>query len=329
MGDKKNLYKKRALWSITLVLMAIMLISTGCNNQPEVEKDQLQVYTSSYVLADFTEKIAGELVDVTNIIPPGVDSHDFEPSARQMADLQNANLFLYNGAGLDAWVNKLSDAMKEKVLFVDSTQNISLITREEEDEHQEDERNEEGSHEDEHGHEGEIDPHVWLDPTNAILQSETIKDALIQIDPENNEVYQQNFNTLKEELIKLDELYLSTLENAKRKHIFVSHSAFGYLTKRYKLEQVAITGLNPQDEPSPQEMMNIVNKAREFEIEYILMEPLVQSKYAQTIMKEIGAKSLILHPIDGLTKSEIEKGEDYFSIMKNNLEVLKVALGVS
>ncbi len=320
---KKSLYKKNTVWIMMILIFVSMMATTGCNNNqpPEGEDNSIHVYASSYVLADLTEKIAGNLVEVENIIPPGVEPHDFEPSPRQMAELQKADIFVYNGAGLDAWVTKLSDTLKVDTLLIDSTQNIKLIVADDshEDEHKDEHKDE---------HDGATDPHVWLDPTNTILQGEVIKEALIQLDTKNQDIYNQNFEELKIRLIKLDQLYRDTLKNAERKHIFVSHAAFGYLAKRYEIEQIAISGLNPQDEPSPKEMMEIVDKARDYQIEYILLEPLVQSKYAQTIMNEINAKSLILHPIDGLTKEELDRGEDYFSIMEENLEVLKVALGV-
>ncbi|MFV9511580.1 metal ABC transporter substrate-binding protein [Tepidibacillus sp. LV47] len=313
--------KKQGLLSWILILT--LIVSAGCgvysDSQKQKNVNKVQVFTSFYVLADFAKKIGGDYVEVTNMIPPGTEPHDFEPTPKQIAKLQEADLFVYNGTGFDEWVKKVIENNNGKMEVVNTTEGISLLTLNEEESH---------NHTEGDFHKGGIDPHVWLNPMNAMIQAEKIKDGLIKVDPSHQEVYTKNYEKLKQSFIELDQTYQNELKKAKTREIFVSHAAFGYLADRYQLKQVAIAGLTPSDEPSPKELAEIVNEAKKMKIKYILFEPLLESKYATTIMNEIGAKALTLNPIESLTKEEIEKGEDYFSIMKNNLEVLKTALGV-
>ncbi|GBF10277.1 metal ABC transporter substrate-binding protein [Tepidibacillus sp. HK-1] len=314
---------------VAFMILVFILSFVGCsnvnknqeNNQNQgVDQDQkFTVYTSFYVLADFAKKIGGDHVEVTNVIPPGVEPHDFELTPKQIAQLNQADLFVYNGGGFEPWLGNLVDDIKEKVEVVDSTKQIEFLTTEDEHTDEQEQKNEHGKG---------LDPHVWLNPINAISQAEQIKEALVKIDSDHQAEYEDNFQQLKQALLDLDQAYQHTLEKAHSKDIFVSHAAFGYLAERYGLNQVSIAGLSTSDEPSPKEMANIIKKAKELNIKYILFEPLVESKYAKTIMAEIGAQRLELNPLEGLTKDELERGEDYLSIMKKNLEVLKIALGV-
>jgi len=293
---------------------------TGCQSnvaddaKSSVDNNKIHVYTSFYVLADFAGKIGGDYVSVSNIIPAGVEPHDFEPSPKQIASIHDADVFIYNGGGFDTWAEKLVKSLDGKVVTVNSTANLHLGELQTE------------KHDDGDSHEG-LDPHVWLDPTNALAQANEIKDALVAYDPAHEKDYIQNFQSLKEKFVTLDKKYQKELSDVPKREIFVSHAAFGYLSNRYNLKQISISGLTPSDEPSPKEMVNIVEQAKKYNVEYILFEPLVQSKYAQAIMNEIGAKSLVMHPIGSLTDEELKNGEDYFSLMEKNLEVLKTALG--
>ncbi|TCS83101.1 metal ABC transporter substrate-binding protein [Tepidibacillus fermentans] len=308
--------KKSGILLSILILTLIVFAGCATNNgtQKGKDADKVQVYTSFYVLADFAKKIGGDYVEVTNMIPAGTEPHDFEPTPKQIAQLQKADLFVYNGTGFDQWAKKIVENNQGKMTVVNSTEGIRLLTLNEEEKN--------------HKNGGGADPHVWLNPMNAMIQAEKIKDGLIKVDPSHKDTYTKNYEQLRESFIQLDKTYQYKLKDAKAREIFVSHAAFGYLADRYQLKQVAIAGLTPSDEPSPKELAEIVNEGKKMNIKYILFEPLVESKYATTIMNEIGAKPLTLNPIETLTKEEIEKGEDYFSMMNKNLEVLQIALGV-
>jgi zinc transport system substrate-binding protein len=167
---------------------------------------------------------------------------------------------------------------------------------------------------------------VWLDPTLLKAQAEKIKDVLAKKDPENAAAYEENYKQLAADLDKLDQSFQEMVAQAAKKEFMVSHSAFSYLANRYGLEQVAISGLNPSDEPSPSELKELVEHVKEHEISYVLFEPLVSPKVAEVIARESGVKTATLNPLEGLTEEDVQAGKDYLSIMNENLETLRKAL---
>ncbi|WP_121664821.1 metal ABC transporter solute-binding protein, Zn/Mn family [Metabacillus litoralis] len=182
------------------------------------------------------------------------------------------------------------------------------------------------AHEDEHHLHGDQDPHVWLDPILSIKLAENIKNALIELKPESKEIFEDNFTNLKADLTALDQTFHETLENSKTKYILVSHAAYGYWQDRYGLEQIAIAGLSPSQEPSQQQLTEIITESEEHHLKYVLFEQNVQSNVAKVIQDEIGAKSLTLHNLESVTEEDIKNNEDYFSIMEKNIETLKTVL---
>ncbi|MCM3160737.1 metal ABC transporter solute-binding protein, Zn/Mn family [Metabacillus litoralis] len=182
------------------------------------------------------------------------------------------------------------------------------------------------AHEDEHHLHGDQDPHVWLDPILSIKLAENIKNALIELKPESKEIFEDNFTILKADLTALNQTFHETLENSKTKYILVSHAAYGYWQDRYGLEQIAIAGLSPSQEPSQQQLTEIITESEEHHLKYVLFEQNVQSNVAKVIQDEIGAKSLTLHNLESVTEEDIKNNEDYFSIMEKNIETLKTVL---
>ncbi|MFV2048297.1 metal ABC transporter solute-binding protein, Zn/Mn family [Metabacillus sp. YM-086] len=182
------------------------------------------------------------------------------------------------------------------------------------------------AHEDEHHLHGDQDPHVWLDPILSIKLAENIKNALIELKPESKEIFEDNFTNLKADLTALNQTFHETLENSKTKYILVSHAAYGYWQDRYGLEQIAIAGLSPSQEPSQQQLTEIITESEEHHLKYVLFEQNVQSNVARVIQDEIGAKSLTLHNLESVTEEDIKNNEDYFSIMEKNIETLKTVL---
>lgn len=170
------------------------------------------------------------------------------------------------------------------------------------------------------------DPHIWLDPVLAKEMARRIYDAVAAADPDNKSYYEENFNELAAKLNELDKSYRENLANVNRKEFITSHAAFGYMAKRYGLVQIPISGLSPQEEPSPKKMAELAELCRQKNIKYIFFETLVSPKLSEILAQEVGAKTLVLNPIGGLTYEEIKAGKDYFSIMQENLENLKKAL---
>jgi len=176
-----------------------------------------------------------------------------------------------------------------------------------------------------HNH-GEVDPHLWISPQISIKLATSIKNSLIEKDPENEAFYTENFDALVTDLEKLDADFKEMADASNNKIFFVSHAAFGYLAGTYGLEQVAVSGLNSQDEPSQKELTELVEFAKEKNINTILFEQNVSSNLTEVIQKEIGAEAKTIHNLGVLTQEDIDNKETYFTLMEKNLATLKEAL---
>lgn len=309
-----------------LLLIALLYGCTTNRTAPAAEENKVTVYTSFYTMYDFTLKIAGDKANIINMVPPGMEPHDWEPSPKDIAGLSKADLFIHNGAGMEGWADKVLGSIKgSELIVVETSKNIHL----EKAEHGEAERDEhaEDGDPDGHSHEGlEFDPHVWLDPMNARLQMEAIRDGLIQADPRNSTFYQERFKEYSDRLDALDKAYRSAVEGFRKKEIVVSHAAFGYLCHAYGLEQLAIEGVSSESEPTPAKMAEIIDFVREHEVKAIFFEELASPKVAEAIARETGVRTALLNPLEGLGEENLKAGKDYFSVMEENLEALKQAL---
>jgi zinc transport system substrate-binding protein len=348
----------------TLLLLAIAWVAIGCSSdepqaQAEEEEKKLSIHASIYPLADFAQKIGGDQVEVTNMVPTGVDPHDFEPTAKELAQLSESDLFLYNGAGFEGWIEKAKPLLdEEKTHVLDLSETVELLKYDEEHNHEHEDGHKEEEHghdddahkEDEHGHgddahkddehghadeareedhdheHGEFDPHIWLDPNRGKQMAAAIRDAIIEKDPDNRELYEANYEELETRFDALDAKFKEAVEQGDKDTIIVSHAAFAYLTEQYGLKQVAISGLSPSDEPSAKKLKEIIDTAKAYDVHTIFFDTLVSGKVAKTVQEEVGAEALVLNPLEGLTQEEEEAGEDYFSLMETNAENLAKAL---
>ncbi|MED3572585.1 metal ABC transporter substrate-binding protein [Cytobacillus praedii] len=327
------------------------------------DEDKLTVLTTIYPLEDFTKKIGGNYVDVKSIYPPNVDAHSFEPSTKDMMALADSDLFIYTGVGIEGFAEKATESLtNENVAILKAGDGIDLLKsthehdHEDEGEHNHDEdghTHDEGDHihdgdghtddegendhdeesteehheHEEHGHHhGDYDPHIWLDPILSIELATNIKNSLIQLMPDHQSEFETNLEQLKGELVKLDEEYKTAIENLKTKYLLVSHAAYGYWEERYGIEQIAIAGLSPTQEPTQKGLQSIIEESKEHQIQYVIFEQNLSTKVAEIIQKEIGAESLILHNLEAITEENLKQNDDYFSIMRRNLETIKKAL---
>lgn len=309
--------KRKNIIRILMLLLSLLLFMTGCSNSiGEADDERLKVYTSFYPMYDFTRKIAGDKVAVYNMVPSATEPHDWEPAASDIVKLEKGDLFVYNGAGMENWVDNVLATLENKdLLVIEASKGIELL-----DGH---------DHDDDHDHDhyhGEYDAHVWTDPMNVKIEMENILEGLIQIDPANKEYYQGNYEKYSEELDRLDEEFRSTISNLPNKDIVVSHMAFSYMSHAYGLNQIAINGLSPDSEPGGARMAEISDLVNKNNIRVIFFEELVSSKIAQAIANETGAEVEVLNPLEGLSDEEVQNGDDYFSVMRKNLEALRRAL---
>ncbi len=189
------------------------------------------------------------------------------------------------------------------------------------------EHDHEGEEEATHDHDhGDMDPHVWLDPIRAIALAENIKDQLVELKPEEEETFEANFETLKADLENLDTDFHTLIDSKENPEMIVSHAAYGYWEDNYGVVQIPIAGLSSSEEPSQKELTEVISVAKEKDLKYVIFEQNVTTKVAEVIRNEIGAEPLQLHNLSVLTEEDAENEEDYFSLMKKNLETLDKAL---
>lgn len=295
---------------------------TGCGTQPAdtaAGDGRLRVLTSFYPMYDFACKIGGDCIDVTNMVPSGTEPHDWEPSTNDLKNLEKADVFIYNGADMEPWADDLLVSRSDTLRVVEASENVELRTTDGEHEHAHE--NEDADH-----HHGDFDPHVWLDPENAKIEMEAIRDALCAADPENSTVFQSNYEKYAAELDALDAEFREKLAPLPNRTIVVAHEAFGYLCDAYGLTQVGIEGLSPDSEPDPGRMAEVIDFVREHSISTIFFEELVSPKVAEAIASETGAQAKMLSPLEGLSDEQAAAGADYFSVMHDNLAALMEAL---
>lgn len=293
-----------------LGLIGLFFFKYNTQDNPVNTGGKLSVSTSFYPLYFFSSQIGGDKAIVYNVTPAGAEPHDYEPSTRDTARIEDGDMLVING-GVETWVNKIEDSLKgSKVKVVVAGQ--ELLTKE---------LSEEG--------ETIKDPHVWLDPQFAKVEVAKITAGYISLDPQNTDYYRANEQQLDSRLDQLDGEYSQGLQNCQSKDVITSHAAFAYLTERYGLNQVAISGVSPDEEPSAKQLADVAAFARENSVKYIFFESLVSPKLSQTIAQEVGAKTLVLDPIEGLSDDDIKQGKDYFSVMRSNLKNLQEALQCS
>lgn len=294
------------------------------------------IAASFYPLAFISEQIAGDDATVFSITPSGIEPHDYEPTAQEVATVLTADLFVFNGAGLDPWAHRLeADLERNNVSFIEAAELVELLAGEDHG-HEHDHEDEHevptfddgitDDHDHGHDHEGEFDPHVWLDPNILNQIAAQIAEQIALIDPAHAAVYAERYDALSARLNALDASYRTGLTTCTNRNFITSHAAFGYLAKAYNLIQTPIAGLSPEAEPSVKELAEVTSFAKKNGVKYIFFESLISPKLAQTIASEVGAQTLVLNPLEGLTADEMAAGKTYFTEMEQNLTNLRTAL---
>ncbi|WP_028401494.1 metal ABC transporter substrate-binding protein [Ectobacillus panaciterrae] len=310
------------IWKYGALVTALALSTAivGCSKQDESKSNKkqdgsLKVVTTFYPMYDFTKNVVGSNGKVDVLVPAGAEPHDFEPSPKDIAKIENADVFVYNSDSMETWVPKVLKSLdSKKIKVVDASKGISLM---------EGIAEEEGDKHTDKTQEHPMDPHVWLDPVLAQKEVENIKQAVIEVDQAHKQDYEKNADQFTVKLKDLDNQFRTTLGNAKRKEFVTQHAAFGYLAKEYGLTQVPIAGLSPDQEPSPAKLAELQKYVKDNNIKIIYFEEVASPKVAKTLADETGAKTVVLSPIEGITKEEQAKGQDYISYMKQNLDALK------
>jgi zinc transport system substrate-binding protein len=295
----------RRLLLSTLVVAALTLSACGMGRSGTTGTNagQLAVVASFYPLQFATEQIGGGHVAVTSLTKPGAEPHDVELTPRDVVSISTARLVVFE-KGLQSAVDKAVESEGgDRGLDVAPSANLNLRLA------------------------GTIDPHFWLDPQRYSAVAKVISERLSSVDPANKVDYERNAKAFEDKLATLDKEFTTGLANCQRRDIVTSHAAFGYLAKRFRMVQIAINGLNPDQEPNAAELAAVSTYARAHGVTTIYAETLVSPAIAQTVALEAGARMATLDPIEGLTRRS--SGKDYFEVMRSNLKALQAGQGCS
>ena len=290
--------------------VALGLVLAACNSASSGEDDgSTSVVASFYPLEEAASQVGGDLVTVENLTPPGVEPHDLELAPDDIETIANADVVLYLGGGFQPAVEDAL-AETEDAVLVDALDAVDT-------EPAPPGEAEEGL---------TVDPHVWLDPARFEQVIRAAAAGLSDADPANEATYGSNAEAYVAELAALDEEFHAGLSDCERTTIVTSHEAFGYLADAYGLTEVAIAGLSPEAEPDAQQIAELLDLVEQQGVTTIFAEELVSPDVAETLADEAGIEVDVLDPLESLTDEQVEAGEDYVSVMRENLERLRAAL---
>ena len=305
---------------IFLLLLSVLLFS-ACNRPESAAPTptKLQVVTSLFPLYDFVRQIGGDQVEVTLLLPPGVEAHSFDPKPEDILRVNRAGLFIYTHKEMEVWAATIAASVDPaKVTIVDASAGIRLLPA--------------AGHADAdaggHGHEsGAIDPHLWLDFANAQVMVANIAQAMATKDPTHHDLYLTNAAAYVVRLDRLDAVYRTGLADCKKRTLLQGgHFALGYLTARYGLDYRAAAAVNPEAEPTAATMAALVQEMRRNDLHYLFSEELVSPKLAETIAKEAGGTVLLLSAAHNVSRVDLDRGITFIEIMERNLVNLRRGL---
>lgn len=289
--------KKKIISGVLAAITSIMLIGCGSSSNTNItneeNKDKVNIMVSVYPLKEFADKIAGDKAEISCMVPENMEPHDYEPKTKDFEALTKSDAFIYNGLGLETWVDSVNSAIGDKdIRIVDSSDGVDV--RKEGD---------------------SIDPHSWLSLKEAQKQAENIKDTLIEIDEKNKDYYEENYDAFKSELEVLYNEYKEKFDGLSHKDFVTGHAAFGYLCREFGLNQKSVENLFAEGEPTPKQLQELVIFCKENNIKTVFSESLASPKVSETLANEVGAQVV---PI--LTLESNEDDKSYIEAMKYNLE---------
>lgn len=275
------------------MLISIALFNIACGQNKE-ENGKINITVSINPLKEFAEKIGGDKVQVTTLVPNGVEPHDFDPKPKDLEVLTKSDIFVYNGLGMEEWLDSvLNTVNNEEIIIVDSSKGATVNKVN-----------------------GKVDPHLWLSLKEAINQSNNIKNSLIEKDPNNKEYYEENFKKLSEEFTSVYNEYVGKFEEISSKKFVTGHAAFGYLCRDFGLEQESIQDIYGEEgEVTPKQLEDLVKLCKENNIKVIFSESLSNSKASETLANEVNVKVEKIYTLEAK-----EDNLTYIEGMKYNLD---------
>ena len=306
---RKTIYVAVGVLIAVIIVAAVAAIYLN-NNTGKKSSSTLTVLATFYPLYNFAQNVGGNKVSVTLLVPETVDVHEFEPTPSSIAAVSSANVLVYNGAGLEPWIQSVvSAADNPNLVQVDCSQNIKLLPVPAA--FQEDNRT--------------IDPHIWLDPLDAKIQVNNILQGLIKADPADSQYFTQNANTYDAQLDNLNALAINATTDTATKVFVTFHEAFAYFSNQYNVTQLAISGPF-EEEPTPSDIQNVITAINQNHLKYVGYESLENPAISQSIGSQTNATLINMNPIEGLTAAQKSAGDNYISLMKQDIANIHLAL---
>jgi zinc transport system substrate-binding protein len=309
---------KKRIFLVFVAVSLVFLSPPSIGGQPP---SKLKVVASLFPLQEFARAVGGEKVQVILLLPPGAEPHTWEPKPGDVVKITQADIFIYISPSMEPWVDKVLRAAQGKNLRVlEASRGLSLRKAEQE---------EQGTAIHPHRHFGpeEMDPHIWLDFALDLKIVDAIATVFSEKDPALAFSYKNNAAIYKKKLKNLDQKYQYSLAQCRHRQIVLSgHAAFGYLAKRYGLQQIAVSGISPDAEPTPKRMVQVIEATRKKGIKFIFSEERVHPKLSQTLAEEAGVGLLVLNPGANLTPEQIRQKVTFLDLMEKNLQNLQRGL---
>lgn len=299
---------KAAIIAIAIIIplsSSALWFSAQTKTADSNQKQKLTILVSSYPLYEFTKEIGKEKIQVSTIVPSGIEPHDWEPAIQDLQKMQQASMIVINGAGFETWLEDFATNNPSTVI-VDTSNGIELI---------------ENLNAGKHDSRFNKDPHIWLNPVLAKRQVENIANALARLDPNNASYYKENADMYNIKLDSLNNKIKTELSMCSQKDFIAFHNAFAYFAKEYGLNQHTIVGVDPHSEPTAATLQKIIENAQNLDLNVIFTEEAVNPKISEVVAREIGGKILVLSPIE-----IVDENESYVSKMEKNLANLKEEL---
>lgn len=302
---------------VAAMLLSIIFIFslTACNNKQskvtEVGQNntsgKLNVMVSFNPLKEFTEAIGKDKVYVQNLVPEGMEPHDFEPKARDLESINNGEVFILNGLGMEPWAEKVLGTIENKdLVVVEASKGCDVIKNTDEQEINE---------------HGQYDPHTWLSLKEAKIQSLNIKEALVKADPSNKDFYEKNYNEFASQLESLYDEYKTKFDFVKNKQFVTGHAAFSYLCRDFGLEQRSAEDVFAEGEPGPKTLISLIDYCKKNNVKTVFVEEMASTMISETLANEIGGKVEKIYTIE-----RKEDNKDYLQSMRDNLEKIYISL---
>jgi zinc transport system substrate-binding protein len=306
---------RKTTYAIIAVLVVLIVIGTFVgvylsNSPAPSTSSTLKVLATFYPLYDFAQNVGGDKVNVSILVPETVDVHDFEPTPSSIQEVVSADVLIFNGAGLEPWIQQIVSASgNTKLIQVDTSQGIQLLPVSAE--FQRNSRT--------------VDPHIWLDPVLAKQQVNNILQGLIQADPADSQYFTQNAQAYEAKLDTLNSEAINATSNVATSHFVTFHEAFAYFAKQYNLTQIPISGPF-EEEPTPSDIQNVINAIHQYHLLYVGYESLENPATSQSISSQTNATLIEMNPIEGLTAQEKAAGKNYISLMQEDIANIGLAL---